>query len=65
VCPYAVAHSHVELKRDALFNRCKRAGCLAICHISPEARTKLGLRGCAAIYFCDASFSGYAGNWFL
>jgi hypothetical protein len=25
----------------------------------------MGLRGCAAIYFCDASFSGYAGYWFL
>jgi hypothetical protein len=49
VCPYAMAHSHVELKRDALSKRCKRAGCLAICHISPEVRTKMGLRGCAAI----------------
>jgi hypothetical protein len=63
--PYALAHSHEEYKPNALANRCKRAGTLAFCHISGETRTKMGLRGCASIMLCDATFSGYAGYWFL
>jgi hypothetical protein len=65
VSPYALAHSHVEIKRNALASRCKRAGCLAYCHISVEVRTKMGLRSCAAILLSEAIFSGYAGYWFL
>jgi hypothetical protein len=65
ISPYALAHSHVELKRNALALRCKRAGCLAYCHISQEVRTKMGLRRCAAILLSEAIFSGYAGYWFL
>jgi hypothetical protein len=49
VSSYALAHSHVELRPDALAKRCRRAGRLAICHISLGMRTKMGLRGCAAI----------------
>jgi hypothetical protein len=48
ISPYALAHSHVEFKRNALALRCKRAGCLAYCHISQEVRTKMGLE----CYFC-------------
>jgi hypothetical protein len=55
----------VEFKRNALALRCKRAGCLACCHISQKVRTKMGLRGCAAILLSEAIFSGYAGYWFL
>jgi hypothetical protein len=65
ISPYALAHSHVEFKRNSLALRCKRAGCLAYCHISQEVRTKMGLRGSAAILLCEAIFSGYAGYWFL
>jgi hypothetical protein len=63
--PYALAHSHEEYKPNALTNRCKRAGTLAFCHISGETRTKMGLRGCASIMLCDATFSSYAGYWSL
>jgi hypothetical protein len=65
LCPYALAHSHVEFKPNALTQRCKRAGCLAYCHISDEVRTKMSLRGTAAILCCEAAFDGYAGYWFL
>jgi hypothetical protein len=61
VCPYTLAHSHVELKPNALAKWCKRAGTQVICHISLEVRTKMGLHGRAAIFFCEAIFSGYAG----
>jgi hypothetical protein len=63
--PYALAYSHVEIKPNTLALRCKRAGCLAYCHISKEVRTKMGLRGCAAIPLSEAICSGYAGYWFL
>jgi hypothetical protein len=51
----------VEFKRNALALRCKRAGCLAYCHISQEVRTKMGLRGCTTILLSEAVFSGYTG----
>jgi hypothetical protein len=63
--PYALAHSHVEIKPNVLAQRCKRAGCLAYCYLSNEVRTKMGLRATAAILCCEASFDGYAGYWFL
>jgi hypothetical protein len=65
ISPYALAHSHVEFKRNALALRCKRAGCLDYCHISQEVRTKMGLRGCAAILLSEVIFNGYASYWFL
>ena len=60
--PYALAE---EVRPNALAQRCKRAGCLAFCHLSIETRTKMDLRVCAAILLCEAAFSGYAGYWFL
>ena len=65
VCPYTLAHSHVEYKPNALSKRCKRAGSLEYCHISHEVRTKMGLRSIASILLCEAVFSGFAGYWFL